>query len=61
MREGRKPEYPDKTPGDELQKPLTLTLVLLQLPRVIFSVNQGFHSVLPLETGFFRGRVIPVT
>ena len=32
MKEGRKPEYPEKTPGDELQKNATYYIPKIQAP-----------------------------
>ena len=31
MKEGRKPEYPEKTPGDELQKIRLSTIIIIEL------------------------------
>ena len=31
MKEGRKPEYPEKTPGDELQNPVYVIMTMLSM------------------------------
>ena len=39
MKEGRRPEYPEKTPGDELQKVWSLRLV------AVFGLNENKRSI----------------
>ena len=66
MKEGRKPEYPEKTPGDELQKSVEYDIAVLLSepclwprgkPSTSRAVDLG--STPSLSVGLFLGQVIP--
>ena len=52
MKEGRKPEYPEKTPGDELQKKDVVFCVSYP-PFFLLALDNKLCSVTPFHTYTF--------